>query len=378
MSSLLGLDYSDDEEEGQTQTPAQTTTPATATPAPAAAPAIAGLAAYADDSDEEEATPVGALAHGAAAVAAVVPAVAPLPVPTSTAPLRPSASLHTIATPSSSLHAPTDRHAPASGVSRSSSVNDVAALSSAVAAASSPPPIAPELLALLPPLPSGPLAPALAARHKLNLARQHAQSLNPRALPLVASLVANKSFHNPYILQRIADQLRIDQYGTNIDVRHWTEQNLDGRVEDDYIEIKRQAKEAVRICQRKGVRISQWCILLQATHFLHPSAPVCPPCPSFPDRRSSFLSLEHRVRAGVECAVRARRCSRCCRSAAGVDSQRRRQHHTRARIRRRHLQPTATDDDQQLECECKHRGCRHGSARAQVQMGRADRQQRGR
>lgn len=112
-------------------------------------------------------------------------------------------------------------------------------------------PIDPLLLAALPPLPPGPLSAALSARHAQNLARQQAMRGRRDMPSLVASLLRNKSFHNPCILDAVAAKLNIAQHGSNLPAAYWREQNLEeDQPEDDYIEIKRQAEEAVRTASR--------------------------------------------------------------------------------------------------------------------------------
>jgi hypothetical protein len=273
MSSLLGLSaYSDDEDD----------TAAATVPNGVPVATIEGLVAYADDSEDElmdETTTVQPEAHGATRQLpppARIPATVVVAPPT--APLRPSASLHSIgsskpAPHDSSLSAPSSASAP-----RSASSNDVVSLGCSVATPSfSVAPSAAEL-ATLPPVPSTPLAPALAARHQSNLARQTAQAANPRALPLVQSLLANKSFHNPYILQRIAQQLDIRQYGSNIPNEFWTEQNLEAdEEEDDYLAIQKQAETAVRSTRETTGADGR----LQTTCDAHSSfslMPMSPPC----------------------------------------------------------------------------------------------------
>ena len=259
MASLLGLAaYSDDEEEETVQSTTMAVDAVASSAGTSSGPAVptptgsilVGLSAYADSDEEEEdnesqmnddtiTTP------NAAAAATSVPAL-PSPARIPVQAMRPSASMDDVATSArSSSSVASSTAATATALPHSSSLNDCSSSSAYSSVDFIPPPTAEEM-ATLPPLPTTSLPIALAQRHEANLTRQRMQAANTRALPLVAALIANKAFHNPYILRRVASQLDIQDYGSNLHTDYWREQNLpDGQEEDDYIAIQKQAEAAV-------------------------------------------------------------------------------------------------------------------------------------
>lgn len=253
-AAMLGLEYSDDEDEGQTttqtqskQTPTSSAGPPTATDAPSdasdAPAAIAGLLAYADSDDEEDESMGTSTAGAGASEERKSSGTAPDSTAVSTAasqakplliiggvhlaPLKSVAGAHTVwsvkqqqpsslpgqrtgydggssaaaASSASTLAAASSTAAlPAAAAHRSASTSDLSALAAKPLA-----PLAAEdesdeeaaalherVQALLPPGPPHSLWPSLATRHAANLAR--ARALRDRASKLPASAPPVPSF----------------------------------------------------------------------------------------------------------------------------------------------------------------------------------------